>query len=96
MREMEMVAARKPGSGSDKVAPLALYLKQHEAVAAKAAVSESKSVSFEGDETPGESKKDKKKRKGVAKETAYQDAIESDGAMFITFASFSVLLLGSS
>ena len=68
LREMEMVAARKPGNGSEKHAPLALYLKQHEAVAAKAAASESgesKSVSFAGDETAGESKKDKKKRKGI-------------------------------
>jgi nucleolar complex protein 2 len=80
LREMEMVVARKAGSGADKLAPLAVFLKQRDAIAQKAAApaDSAKSVTFEGDETPGESKKAKKKKKGVAAENAYQRKEDDD------------------
>eukprot|EP01043_Picozoa_sp_COSAG02_P033917 COSAG02_NODE_2341_length_9104_cov_2.666185_9_plen_785_part_00 len=83
LREMETVVARKGKArgGDTQRAPLDVYLKQRDAIASKAesaAESSAKSVTFEGDETPGQSKQTKKKKKGVAAENAYLDEEDDD------------------
>ena len=86
LREMETVVARKAHAsrGEQQRAPLDVYLTQRDAIASKTDTkaqtteSSAKSVTFEGDETPGQSKQTKKKKKGVAAQTAYLDAEDEE------------------